>query len=138
MTEQSSTSAKTWPGVPVQAGKLDGTRIIHPRRKENLIYIYANATYNFTCHSQPSPNMGVKSIRRSLISLWLQTDAPATLLPQWRNALLTVPLVIIQILENDTRMIIREIGPLHCPGNKTTMLRASKSVKTGEVIQPVN
>ncbi|CRL46178.1 hypothetical protein SGGMMB4_04586 [Sodalis glossinidius str. 'morsitans'] len=65
--------------MPVQAGKQDGTRIIPgDGEKENLIYIDANATYDFTFQ-------------------WalMNDDAPAILLPQWGSALLTVPLVII-------------------------------------------
>ncbi|MFT4465603.1 MAG: hypothetical protein ACMX3H_14205 [Sodalis sp. (in: enterobacteria)] len=119
------------PGVPIQAGKRDGTRIIPgDGEKENLIYIDADATYDFTLQWAlidddappqthrpdawlPFPTVAKQGgkIYQTFLdfrSLRLKTDAPAILLPLKGSAFLTVPRVIIQILENGTRMMIMQ------------------------------
>ncbi|MBT9432057.1 hypothetical protein JZM24_07860 [Candidatus Sodalis endolongispinus] len=116
--------------LPLQAGQRNGAGVVTDAEKEVFIFIDANATYDFTLQWTlinekappqthpfdawlPFPRTVDKSGKTFLTyldfsSLRLQADAPAMSLPLRRNFPLKVPRVVIQMIENGSRMIIMQ------------------------------
>ncbi|WP_174249770.1 hypothetical protein [Candidatus Sodalis sp. SoCistrobi] len=117
--------------LPLKAGQRDGAWVVTTDAdKEDLIFIRANATYDFTLQWtlindnappqthpfdawMPFSTTVNKSGKMTLCyldfsSLRLQADAPAISLPSRGDCPLKVPRVVIQIIENGSRMIIMQ------------------------------